>query len=111
MVRVDSLKKRYIAFRLNSSITDPEKLKRSIYAEALKFFGEFGLSEAALKLHSYDSKTKIGILRCERSYLERVLGFLALVSSLDGTEARLVALKSSGTLKSLESTTESTHLA
>ena len=109
MVKVRSLKKRYIVFRLQGPDMDEQPLKRAIYAEALKFFGELGLSEAALKLISYDRKKKTGILRCERGYLEKILGFLALVSSLDGPEARLVAIKSSGTLQSLESVLDSTH--
>ncbi|MFH0884706.1 MAG: Rpp14/Pop5 family protein [Candidatus Micrarchaeota archaeon] len=102
MTKARALKKRYILFEFHGRETDEEALKRSLYAEALRFFGEFGLSCAAVKLVSYDVKSKKGILRCERDYLERVLGFLALLGSLEGAEARLVALKSSGTLKSLE---------
>jgi RNase P/RNase MRP subunit POP5 len=101
MTRARSLKKRYILFELRGSECDEEKLKRSLYAEALRFFGELGLSCAALKLVSYDSAKKQGILRCERDYLEKALGFLALLDSLDGLPARTVSLKSSGTLKSL----------
>jgi len=109
MVKVRSLKKRYVLFRLQGPDMEEHALKRAIYAEALKFFGELGLSEAALKLVSYDPAKKTGILRCERGYLEKVLGFLALVNSLNGSEARLVSLKSSGTLQGLERVLESTH--
>lgn len=114
MAKAGSLKKRYILFELRAEprghgAVDEESLKRAIYAEALKFFGEFGLSHAALKLVGYDKNKKTGILRCERDYLDNVLGFLALVSSLDGSPARLVAMKSSGTLRSLASEFASTH--
>ena len=102
MVKAGSLKKRYIAFELKGPEMDEKTLKYAIYAEALKFFGEYGLSEAALKLVEYNASTKKGILRCEREYLEKVLGFLALVSSLNNEEARLVSIKSSGTIHSLE---------
>ncbi len=102
MVKAAALKKRYISFELRGPDMNEETIKRAIYTEALKFFGEFGLSYAALKLVKYDQTKKIGIVRCERSYFDKVLGFLALVSSLEGSSARLVALKSSGTLKSLE---------
>jgi len=37
----------------------------------------------------------------ERDYLDKVLAFLALLGSLDGAESRIVATKSSGTIKSL----------
>lgn len=107
MVKSCALRKRYVAFEYLGPSLDEKSFKHALYDEALKFFGELGLSEAALKLIRFDGST--GVLRCERGYLERVLGFLALLSSLDGSEARLRALKSSGTLKALESTLESIH--
>jgi ribonuclease P/MRP protein subunit POP5 len=101
MVKARALRKRYVLFELRGGELDEEKLKRLLYGEALRFFGEFGLSFAALKLVSYDEAKKRGILRCERDYLDKVLGFLALCDSLDGAPMRVVALKSSGTIKSL----------
>ena len=103
MTKAAALKKRYILFSYSGADKDEESIKRAIYAEALKFFGELGLSYVALKLVKYDQKSKSGVLRCERNHLDKTLGFLALLSSLDGSEARLSAVKSSGTLKSLES--------
>ena len=107
MVKARALKKRYILFRYEGPEMDEKSFKHALYKEALRFFGELGLSYAALKLISY--KDRKGILRCERDYLDKALGFLALLSSLDGSEARFIAVKSSGTLKALESTTESIH--
>ncbi len=107
MTKARALKRRYVLFELRGPDLDEPALKRAIYAEALSFFGELGLSHAALKLVSYDNKTRRGILRCERDYLERALGFLALVSALGGAQARLVALESSGTLHGLVA--EATH--
>lgn len=102
MTKARALKRRYILFEIRSPAEmAEERLKRALYAEALKFFGEYGLSYAALKLVSFDKDKKTGIIRCEREYLDRVLGFLALLGALDGAEARLVTLKSSGTIKSL----------
>ncbi len=109
MVRAGSLRKRYILFRFIGPQMGEEQLKRSLYAEALKFFGEFGLSFAAVKLVGYDQAKKEGIIRCERAHLDRVLGFLALINSLDGSDARFMALRSSGTLKRLGSVFSSTH--
>lgn len=109
MVKARALKKRYILFRYSGPAKDEESLKRAIYAEALSFFGELGLSYVALKLVKYDPGPMTGVLRCERGHLDHTLGFLALLSSMDGAEARLIALKSSGTLRSLESELRSTH--
>ncbi|MFH1520078.1 MAG: Rpp14/Pop5 family protein [Candidatus Micrarchaeota archaeon] len=102
MVKSDALRKRYVLFELKGPVFGNEQLKKTIQSEALKFFGELGMSYAALKLVQFDTNTKLGILRCERSYLEKVLGFLALVTSLEGREARLISKKSSGTIKSLD---------
>jgi len=101
MVKARALKKRYIAFEYRGADAGMDQLKRSIYAEALRFFGEYGLSSVALKLVEYLPEKRVGLLRCERGKLDEVLGFLALVSSLDGKPARLVALRSSGTIRSL----------
>ena len=109
MVKAGALRKRYILFELRNAEFDKEALKRAIYAEALRFFGEFGLSHVALKLVDYNTAKKQGILRCERTHLEEVLGFLALLDSLDGKAARVAALRSSGTLKALDAEFSLTH--
>jgi ribonuclease P/MRP protein subunit POP5 len=101
MARAGSLRKRYISFELRMQPSpDAESLKKALYSEALRFFGEYGLSSVALKLVEFDAGK--GILRCERKHLDDVLGFLALLDSLDGRPARLVSRKSSGTIAGLE---------
>jgi ribonuclease P/MRP protein subunit POP5 len=102
MVKAAAMRKRYILFELQGEPAEEETLKRALYAEALRFFGELGMSRAAFKLVEFDPKTKRGIIRCERSHLEEVLGFLALLGSLDGKPARVRSLKSSGTIAALK---------
>jgi RNase P/RNase MRP subunit POP5 len=104
MAKAGSLRKRYVLFeyRSGSGSMDAESLKRSLYAEALRFFGEFGLSRVALKLVEYDEGKKSGIIRCERASLDEVLGFLALLDSLEGKPARILPKASSGTIKGLD---------
>lgn len=101
MVRAGALRKRYILFEYAGESMDEETLKRRLYAEALRFFGELGLSCAAIKLVGFDRIKAIGIIRCERDYLEKTLGFLALLGELDSKPARIRAIRSSGTIKSL----------
>jgi len=104
MVKAAAMKKRYIAFELRGNALDKidsESLKKAIYNEGLRFFGEYGMSFAAIKLVEYFPAKGIGLIRCERGKLEDVLGFLALLDSLDGKPARLVALSSSGTIRSI----------
>jgi RNase P/RNase MRP subunit POP5 len=102
MAKAAAMRKRYVLFELAGPQMQEEELKRALYAEALRFFGELGLSYAAFKLLEYDVSAKRGIIRCERSYLDKVLGFLALISSLDGKTGRIRGLKSSGTIASLK---------
>jgi RNase P/RNase MRP subunit POP5 len=101
MTKARALKRRYILFEYRGPPVAADQLKRSLYAEALRFFGEYGLSFAALKLVGYDSGERCGIIRCERGRLDDVLGFLALIGSLEGAECRIVAVKSSGTIRGL----------
>lgn len=101
MVKVTALKKRYVAFEVRSSQAfDENSLKHALYAEALRFFGEFGLSKVALKLLEYDGK--IAVIRCSRDSYTEVLGWLALVNELNGRPARTVARAGSGTLAALK---------
>jgi len=100
MVRAKGPKRRYIFFEVRGSFSEDE-LKQGIYAEALRFFGEYGSSFVQLKLVEYDAAAKTGILRCERGKVDEVLGFLALVNELNGKKARLAAKKTSGTINKL----------
>lgn len=109
MTKAGALKRRYVAFKLEGIRLNEFELKKAINKEALRFFGEYGVSFLALKLMKYSEESRVGILRCHRDHLNEVLGFLALLSSLDGKSARLRSLKSSGTLSSLESIESSAH--
>ncbi len=100
MVRAKGPKRRYVLFEVRGSFSEDE-LKQGLYAEALKFFGEYGSSFVQLKLMEYDGKN--AIIRCERGKLDEVLGFLALVNELNGKKARLVSKKTSGMINKLKS--------
>ncbi len=109
MAKAGALKKRYVLFQLEGTGMGENELGRALNKEALRFFGEYGMSFLALKLVRYSPATRKGIARCNRNHLNDILGFLALLSSLDGVSARLRTLKSSGTLKSLEEILSSNH--
>ena len=107
MVKASALKKRYILcevkFASNEyASTSENELKRGIYNEALKFFGEYLLSFVALKFVEYDAEKKMALLRCNRDFYGEVLGFLALINQLNGKKTRVIAKKASGTIKSLK---------
>ncbi|MEW6529104.1 MAG: Rpp14/Pop5 family protein [Candidatus Micrarchaeota archaeon] len=106
------LKKRYIVFRLstpkensqtngNQSVSKKD-VEAGLFSFFLKFFGEYGYSELFYKLLQYDEKDKLGLMRCERGSLYKILGALALVENLNGKRARIIAIGVSGTIKTLK---------
>lgn len=101
MTKAHALRKRYLLFEVKGSQPIEDELKRGIYSESLRFFGEYGSSFIQLKLVEYDVATKTGILRCNRDKIEEVLGFLALVNELNGKKARLITKRTSGTINKL----------
>ncbi|MFA4936292.1 MAG: Rpp14/Pop5 family protein, partial [Candidatus Methanoperedens sp.] len=79
MVKAGALKKRYISFAVkgdSGAAFSEEEFKRGFYSEALKFFGEYGLSFVSLKVHEYDALSGKGIIRCARDKIDEVRGFL-----------------------------------
>jgi len=107
MVKAGSLKKRYISFIVKPGpdvALGEEEFKRGFYAEAVRFFGEYGLSFVSLKVHEYDAKTGKGVIRCARDKIDEVRGFLALINEINGKKARVVAEKTSGLVSHLTDT-------
>lgn len=108
MVKAGSLKKRYLSFTVkcsDGSSLGEEEFKRAFYAEAVKFFGEYGLSFVSLKVHEFDARTGKGVIRCARDKIDEVRGFLAMVNSLNGKKARIVADKTTGIVSRISSET------
>ncbi len=92
---------RHILFETDGAFSEDE-VKKGITAAALRFFGEYGISFLNLKLIEYDSNKKTGILQCERGKVDEVLGFLALITELNGKKARIITKRTSGTIKKLK---------
>lgn len=92
---------RHILFEVEGNFTEDE-VKKGINSAALRFFGEYGISFLNLKLIEYDSGKKIGILQCDRSKVDEILGFLALITELNGKKARVISKRTSGTIKKLK---------
>jgi RNase P/RNase MRP subunit POP5 len=107
MVKAGSLKKRYISFivKLDVGVTlGEEEFKRGFYAEAVRFFGEYGLSFVSLKVHEYDAAKRKGVVRCSRDKIDEVRGFLALINEINGKKVRVIADKTSGIVSHLTDT-------
>ena len=98
MVKIGSLRKRYIKFELAHEM-DKKDFEPLIYRLVLQFFGELGFSKVAFKLAEFDGLR--GIIRCERTYLEEMKGFLALQN-----EPRIKVIATSGTIEALKRKTK-----
>ena len=97
-------KQRYILFGLvgrERDALDEGEIRDFIFSHFISFFGEEGFASLAFKLISYDAKKKRGVIRCERSRTMQCIGALALISSMNGKEARLESLRASGTIRAL----------
>ena len=92
MKKSERPRNRYVLFEVLGE--EPENFENWFYKEFMKFFGEYGFSRIGFKLIQY--KERKGILRCRREYVEKVIGFLALIK-----EPRVKSLKTSGTIKKL----------
>ena len=95
------MKKRYILFSLKGEMSKDE-LSNGIYKYSLKFFGEHGLSTHIIRLIEFDEKKKEGILLVNRDAANNLLGMLALINEMGGKPARILAKKTSGTIRSLK---------
>ncbi len=95
------MKKRYILFTLKGDLGKDE-LSNGIYKCSLRFFGEQGLSTHIIRLIEFDEKTGEGILLVNRDAANNALGMLALINEMGGKPARILAKKTSGTIRSLK---------
>ncbi len=95
------MKKRYILFTLKGDLGKDE-LSNGIYKYSLRFFGEQGLSTHIVRLMEFDEKKKEGILLVNRDAANSLLGMLALINEMGGKKARIIAKKTSGTIRSLK---------
>ena len=94
MKKSERPRNRYIAFEV---LGEHENVENYIYKEVLRFFGEYGFSKLGFKVIEYDSKSKNGIIRCNRDWDKKMIGFLALLNN-----PRVKSLKTSGTIKALK---------
>jgi RNase P/RNase MRP subunit POP5 len=97
----ERIKKRYILFTLKGDLGKDE-LSNGIYKYSLRFFGEQGLSTHIIRLIEFDEKKKEGILLVNRDGASNLLGMLALINEIGGKPARIIAKKTSGTIRSLK---------
>ncbi|MEM5797858.1 MAG: Rpp14/Pop5 family protein [Candidatus Aenigmatarchaeota archaeon] len=96
------IKKRYVAFKLISSgPVQLANIKDSIRASIIKWIGEKGFGESGYKFISWDEKQKIGIIRCNHTFVDDIKVALALVHQIGDEHVIFASFRVSGTIKGL----------
>jgi len=96
------LRRRYIAFKvLSESRLSPREVHSAILDSMTRLFGAKGLSEADLRLVSFDPSSGVGILRCSHRAVWMVRASLTLISNVSSSRASVHVVRVSGTIKAL----------
>lgn len=96
------MRRRYIAFKvLSESRLSPREVYSAILESMARLFGARGLSEANLRLVSFDPSKGVGILRCSHRAVWMVRASLALISHVSSSRVSMHAVRVSGTIRAL----------
>lgn len=96
------MRRRYLGFRvLSGSPLRSGEVYSAIIRSMLNLFGARGLSEADVKLLSFNPSNGFGILRCNHKAVWMVRAALAMVSHVGSSKASMYVVRVSGTVKAL----------
>ena len=99
-------KRRYLALEVVSEQPLYEQaVLDAIQASVHRLFGEYGASQANLKMIKYLPEKRQVVIRCSHTMLERVRAAIASTIEVDGKTAAIHVVGVSGTLKSLSKKT------
>jgi ribonuclease P/MRP protein subunit POP5 len=95
-------RRRYLALKIQSDQSfDARTVMDAVHASVHRLFGEYGASQANLKLIDYNPQTEHLVIRCSHKALEQVRAAIASTVEIDGKAAAVHVLGVSGTLKAL----------
>ncbi|MBM3229521.1 hypothetical protein FJZ26_03755 [Candidatus Parvarchaeota archaeon] len=97
-------KKRYVLFTLygpDKPLVGASEAWKFFDTRCMAFLGIVGLSRARLKKLDFDEQAKKGIFRVTNSSQKKLCGCIALFGPIQGRQARIRLLKTSGTIKTL----------
>ncbi len=95
-------KKRYISFEIiTDSNAEFPQVRREIMNSFQRLYGEKGVADAGIIMLSnlYSSKTKKGVIRVSHKNTDKLRLSLAMVKKIDGKDAIIKSIKTSGMLK------------
>ena len=96
------VRRRYLALRVVSEQRVTERaVMDAVWNAVLKLFGEYGASQANLRLMEYDQQRNFAVVRCFHTALERVRASIASITEIGGKPAVIHVMGVSGTLRAL----------
>jgi ribonuclease P/MRP protein subunit POP5 len=99
-------KRRYLALKVVSEQPLDERIVLDgVQASVHRLFGEYGASQASLKMIKYIPEKRQFVIRCSHRMLEKVRAAIASTIEVNGEKATIHVLGVSGTLKALSKKT------
>jgi ribonuclease P/MRP protein subunit POP5 len=99
-------RRRYLALEVQSEEPLNGRLVMgAVEASVHRFFGEYGASQANLKLIKYIPENSQLVIRCSHKALEQVMAAIASTIEINGKTAAIHVVGVSGTLKALSKKT------
>lgn len=96
-------RKRYIVFKVESS--GPflyENMRNAVYDSTARWLGEneMGKADVHVVKNLWDSRRRVGFVRCGPKYVDDIKSSLALVKQIGDSRVVIHTLRVSGTIKS-----------
>ena len=99
-------KRRYLALEVVSKqLLDERVVLDGVHASVHRLFGEYGASQANLKMIKYIPEKRQLVISCSHRMLEKVRAAIASTIEVNGEKATIYVLGVSGTLKALSKKT------
>jgi len=96
------VRRRYLALKVVSEQPVNERdVMDAVWSAVLKLFGEYGASQANLRLMEADPQRNYAVVRCSHVALEMVRASVASVTEINGKPVVIHVIGVSGTLRAL----------
>lgn len=101
------VKRRYLALQVvGEQSLSKRELMDALWIALLQLYGEYGASQAGLRLIEFASKNGYAIIRCWKDAVTMVRASIASITEIAAEPATIHVLRVSGTLKALRKKTQ-----
>lgn len=96
------MSRRYVQIKICSTVTvTDEQFAQALTASIVKYFGEVGLSRIAPRLIGFDLRRSTVVVAFAKDHVVEMQAALAFIRQVGDSEALMLPLKTSGTIKGL----------